>query len=561
MRNASPRSLHSFHSLRSRLLFLWPVIAVLFCVVSIPLHADEPSPKPKPEKFDYQAAIDDLRVDELQQYLGWLAAPEQEGRNSGTEAGHRAGDYLVMQLALLELKPAGTDGSYTQGFRFRDDKPRYRNVLGIIPGSDPVLADEYIMICAHYDHVGVIGGNVYPGANDNASGTSMILELAESLQKLEPRAKRSIIVAFWDAEEKGLLGSGYFADNPTVPLEKIRGVFNFDMVGTLQNDKFEVFGSNIATGMREFISRLLAEGDPNVDFSTEYLLASDHSSFYSKKIPALMFFTGLDCPYHVPEDTYDIINFEGMKQIADIAFRIVFRLADTDDLAFVKYISPREVQRDNEKQAESGWFRPAEAMGLIFETSGDSGAPLSTDVQRALGKMLGRAMSTPKPGNNRGLRVTNVVKGSLAERLGFQRGDRIMTFNGRDIADDFDETMSAAIMENPSGMVFLRISRSSPEPKEWLRFEISPDDLAEVNRGVRQGFLYWERSAEPDTFIVSEVFSDKAREADLQWGDRIMHINGNRASTESLREAVSAQKPLLLEIERNGRIFELELAL
>jgi hypothetical protein len=121
------------------------------------------------------------------------------------------------------------------------------------------------------------------------------------------------------------------------------------MVGTLRNNTFELFGSHNSTGVREIVTRLIEPGDPDIEFSAEYLLASDHSSFYTKRIPAIMFFTGLDCPYHVPEDSFDIINFEGMKQIADIAFRIVFHLADTDELANIQYLSPREVQRNKEK--------------------------------------------------------------------------------------------------------------------------------------------------------------------------------------------------------------------
>lgn len=517
----------------------------------------------KPVAFDYQGAVDDIRIDELQTHLGWLAAPEQQGRNSGTDAGHRAGDYLVVQLAQLGLEPAGTDDSFMQGFRFRDGEPRYRNVLGIVRGSDPELANEYIMVCAHYDHIGVINNTTYPGANDNASGTSMVLELTESLQKLEPRPKRSVIVAFWDAEEKGLLGSMYFANNPTLSLEKIKVVFNFDMVGTLQNNTFEIFGSNIATGMREFISRQLTADDPDIDFSTEYLLASDHSSLYAKKIPALMFFTGLDCPYHEPEDTYDIIDFEGMKQIADIAFRVVFQLADADDLAFVNYISPREMRRDVEKHAESFDFNIAQTMGLTFASDSSDEDASSADPQFSLGKTLGQFLGNRMTQGNNSLRVIKVAKGSVAEQVGIKRGDRIMTLNGRDIsggATKFDEKIASTLREEPNRAIYLRVLRSR-ESQQWLRLEITSDDLVEVNKILRTGFLYRESVAEPETIIVSLVFSDKVTESGLKPHDRIMRINGERASAESLDKAMTIKRPLLLEIERNGKISELELAL
>jgi len=328
---------------------LVPVFSLVFLVLPAVFSNDESLKPPKPATFDYQGAIDDIRVDELQMHLGWLADRPQEGRCAGTEGGHRAGDYLMMQLALLGIEPAGTNAGYMQGFRFTDDDPQYQNVLGIIRGGDPDLADEYIMICAHYDHVGIIDGEIYPGANDNASGTSMILELAESFQKLEPRPKRSILVAFWDAEEKGLLGSRHFVDNPTVPLKQIKIALNFDMVGTLQNNRFELFGSHTVTGFREMVLQLIKPEDPDIEFSNEYMLASDHSSLSAKRIPAVMFFTGLNCPYHIPGDNFDIINFEGMKQIADLAFRMIFHLTDSDDLSKIKSISPRKVRCNTEK--------------------------------------------------------------------------------------------------------------------------------------------------------------------------------------------------------------------
>ncbi len=522
-------------------------------------ECNEPQKPPKPATFDYQGAIDDIRIDELQMHLAWLADRSQEGRSAGTEAGHRAGDYLATQLALLDLEPAGTDGNYLQGFRFSNGQPRYRNVLGIIRGGDPELADEYVMICAHYDHVGVIRGSVFPGANDNASGTSMILELAESFQKMEPRPKRSILVAFWDAEEKGLFGSQHFADNPTVSLKKIKIVFNFDMVGTLQNNSFEIFGSNAAGGTRELISRLISPDDPDVDFSSEYLLASDHSSFYAKKIPSLMFFTGLDCPYHTPEDTFDIINFEGMKQIGDLAFRVVHHLADADDLDSVKYVSPRQMRNDREKSDTALGFWATTTMGLTFD---DEESNATVNGYRSAGKLFGSLLGGAVSEERGGLRVTKADKNSCAEKLGFRRGDRIMTLNGRDVEDhyEFDEEIIRLLDREPDGMIYMRVARPR-ESKEWLRFEISPSDLDETSRVVRRGFLFWESDAEPDTLIVGSVFSERTGESGLVPGDRIMHINDERASGETLNEALKTRQPVSLEIERNGKISRLDLAI
>ena len=557
-----PRQQYSFGVSRAWLpvFFLVTTFAVM-PVAMTALAADEPVKPPKPATFDYQEAIDDLRVDELQMHLGWLADGPQEGRCAGTEGGHRAGDYLVMQLALLGLEPAGTGGSYLQGFRFIDGEPQYRNVLGVIRGGDPDLAGEYVMICAHYDHVGIIGNEIYPGANDTASGTSMILELAESLQKLEPRPKRSILVAFWDAEEKGLFGSRHFADNPTVPLGHIKIAFNFDMVGTLQDNTFELFGSNVATGLRETVSRLIEPDDPDIEFSTEYLLASDHSSLYAKRIPSVMFFTGLDCPYHEPGDTFDIINFEGMKRIADVAFRVVFHLADSDELANIRYLSPRDVQRDKEKAGNAYALWVTETMGLTMEEDDENA--FEDHPGRSLGKLLGNLFGNAGSGEQGGgLRIARVARNSCAAQLGFRQGDRIVTFNGRDVEShfDFDEAIIACLEQEPDRTMFMRVARSG-ESKERLRFEINPTDLAEAFQIVRQGFMYWESLAEPGVLIVGTVISDRADESGLLFDDRIMHINGTRASGEVLRDAVKTQRSLSLEIERNGKISHLELAL
>jgi len=277
-----------------------------------------------------------------------------------------------------------------------------------------------------------------------------------------------------------------------------------------------------------------------------------------------MFFTGLDCPYHVPEDTYDIINFDGMKQIADIAFRVVFRFADADDLAFVNYISPREMQRENETAEKSLDFNVSETMGLTFTSSGDfAEKTLTADSNYSLGKTLGQYFSSRSQGEN-SLRVAKVTQNSDAEKIGLKRGDRIMTLNGRDVSgmvSKFDEKITALLQEEPAGTIYLRITRAGELQEQELRIEIKPDDLADIRRVLQRNFLYRESIAEPDTLIVSTVFADETAESSLKPNDRIMHINGKRASTETLNEAMKLKQPMLLEIERNGKISELNLAL
>ena len=236
------------------------------------------------------SARNTITTNELKSHIDVLADDTFEGREAGSRGGRAAANYL-MKYINQNLAPAADDGRYFQSFG-----AGYRNLIGKIEGSDPELRNEFILIGAHYDHVGYgtpkdsYGpyGRIHNGADDNASGVSALLEVIEAFSTAELNCKRTIIFAFWDGEEKGLLGSEHWAANPTVPLEQIKVAINIDMVGHLRNRRVEVFGYRSMPGFRTIITEANTGSNLKLDFLWEVKENSDHHSFFKRRIPILM---------------------------------------------------------------------------------------------------------------------------------------------------------------------------------------------------------------------------------------------------------------------------------
>jgi aminopeptidase YwaD len=221
-----------------------------------------------------------------------------------------------------------------------------RNVVMMLPGEDEKLRKEYIILGGHFDHLGMGGTGsgsravdtigIHPGADDNASGIAMMLELAEKFADTKGSHKRTIVCIAFTGEEKGLLGSKYFTDNPEMDLSKTDVMMNFDMVGRLKDTKeIQIGGVGTATGLKELVA---AECDTNIlkpAYSEEGYGPSDYSSFYSKNIPVLFFTTGAHLDYHTPSDTWDKINYKGMVTFSDLIYRVAQKFAS--DTARLKY--------------------------------------------------------------------------------------------------------------------------------------------------------------------------------------------------------------------------------
>ena len=239
----------------------------------------------------------------------------------------------------LELKggaqpgPARAMGAFAYTPKTTQEDVPASNVMGQIPGTDPKLQDEFIVLSAHHDHVGMEGGKLHPGADDNASGTAAILEVARLLKDAKP--KRSILVLSVSGEEIGLWGSQAFVNAPPVELARIRADINLDMVGRGPLGELCVTPAKIDNAVASLTRDARAVAFQNgVKLNTEadqYWLRSDHYTFAKRGIPAIFFFGGMHKDYHEPSDTPDRIVFEKLAQVVRLARDLTLRVANAPE--------------------------------------------------------------------------------------------------------------------------------------------------------------------------------------------------------------------------------------
>ncbi|MCS6858918.1 MAG: M20/M25/M40 family metallo-hydrolase [Abditibacteriales bacterium] len=235
------------------------------------------------------------------------------------------------------------------------------NVVGILPGSDPQLRGEFIVIGAHYDHLGrfdvsapdrvdfLRGASLAPqsqephrGADDNASGTAGLLEIAQHLAAQRKQLKRSVLFVAFSAEEMGLLGSKHFVENPPVPLRNIVAMLNMDMIGRMREDKLSVLGVGTSPAWRDILHAANEGLNLILQFNDQGPGPSDQTSFYNKDIPVLHFYTGAHPDYHKPSDEAYKINAEGEARVLTLVTRVTLKLADASPrLAFTKTTAPQ----------------------------------------------------------------------------------------------------------------------------------------------------------------------------------------------------------------------------
>ena len=210
------------------------------------------------------------------------------------------------------------------------------NVLAYLPGK----TDEYVIIGAHYDHLGYGNydslapsqiGQIHPGADDNASGTAGVLELARALAPMKGTLQRGILFASFAGEELGLLGSAHWVQQPTLPLEKAVAMLNMDMIGRIKDDRVYVGGIGTGSTLKVAIEQAQAKSNFKIEYSPGGYSASDHTSFVTKRIPVLFFFSGLHSDYHKPSDTWDKINSQGAARLVDVVGDTGLQLASAPD--------------------------------------------------------------------------------------------------------------------------------------------------------------------------------------------------------------------------------------
>ncbi len=308
------------------------------------------------------------------------------------------------------------------------------NVIGILPGSDPALRSENVVVGAHYDHLGLgyygtrdssTEGQIHHGADDNASGTVVLLRVARQLAESNSRPRRTLIFIAFSGEEAGLLGSRYYVEHPAFPLSATRAMLNLDMVGRLRDNRLTVFGTHTAPTLSGIVNEA-AQGTGLKITESDRVGRSDHMSFYNKRIPALHFFTGPHLDYHRPSDTWDKLNLEGMAQISNLVASVAQKVAGTD--APINFVS-----LPSRPPVETG--EPSRGYGAYFGSIPDFGETVD------------------------GVRLAGVTEGSPAALAGLREGDVIISFAGSKI-HDLDDLVKLLRAKKPGEEVEVVVLRT-----------------------------------------------------------------------------------------------------
>ena len=277
--------------------------------------------------------------EQLEKHVYTLASDSLLGRGFGTQQGKAAAKYIVQQFKEAGIEPL--NGTYFHPFNHRKGILNIpgTNVAGIIPGNDPNLKEEYIVLGAHYDHLGwkISKGDtvVYNGADDNASGTASIIEIGRNLVKQKESLGRSIIIVAFDGEESGLIGSTHFLEDTIVPPEKIKLMFSLDMVGMYEaHDGLDMVGIKMLNNPEEVIGELASKYSITIKKANGSIeQRTDTAPFGKIGIPAIHANTGLESPYHKPEDVASALDYEGMALIASYVSATTHQLSTVEKLS------------------------------------------------------------------------------------------------------------------------------------------------------------------------------------------------------------------------------------
>ena len=372
----------------------------------------------------------------------FLASDSLQGRKTCSAGNTMAAQQIAATLRGSGLEPAGDGGTFMQNWTVGNTSVTREagiagcntmNVVGMIPGRGP-LAGQAVILGAHFDHLGTgpFGslapdtGRVHHGADDNASGTALVLELARTLRMQDPRdarSSRAIYVVLFSGEEEGDLGSAWYANHLPVAADSVLAYLNFDMVGRLRARKLIVLGVRTAAEWPALLDSVNARARLDVRASGDGWGSSDHASFYAKKIPVLHFFTDLHGQYHRPEDTADLIDADGMAQIEELAGDLVRRLdVRPTRLTLVDLPAPA--------QTASGEGRTRPTLGTIPDMSDEPG----------------------------GVKISGVHSGSPADSAGLRGGDVLLGLGGMTIAN-LQDFQNALMQHRPGDRVEIRFRR------------------------------------------------------------------------------------------------------
>ena len=381
----------------------------------------------------------------LREDVAFLANDSLQGRETGTPYEKEAARYLEERMRNIGLLPKGNAGTYFQTFSFKpkndphaevqfvdgDSTITGTNVIGYIDNK----ADKTVIIGAHYDHLGMGGeGSLYAdgaaihnGADDNASGVAVLLQLAAKLK--DTITRHNFLIMAFSGEEMGLLGSNYFSKNPTIDLSKANYMLNMDMVGRMREDKtLSISG----TGTAPIWGQVLNSNNPGFKLvlSESGVGPSDHTSFYLQDIPVLHFFTGQHEDYHKPSDDFDKLNYEGMEMITDYILSVIYDLDDDAKLAF------RKTKNESE---ETPRFKVA--LGVMPDYLFD--------------------------GN--GMRIDGVTDGRPAAAAGLQKGDVVIQLGDSTVTDMMSYMRALSIFEEGDATEVI-VNRNGEKIKATISF-------------------------------------------------------------------------------------------
>ena len=412
------------------------ISVLLSTALAAPAPAAPAAPRQSPDSLSpaAQRVLADVR---------YLSADARDGRGPGTQGLEDAARHVAEAFRRAGLKPAA-DTSFFQRFAVPVDAPvavhttlggtRLENVVAVLPGRDRSLQGEVVLVGAHYDHVGLghfgsldadSTGRVHNGADDNASGTAALLEIARRLGPRRPA--RTIVFIAFSGEELGTLGSAHFVKHPLVqPIDSIYAMINLDMVGRLRNERLLALGAGTAREFAPLLDSLNRAAGFDLRASGDGWGPSDHAPFFAAKRPVLHFFTDLHEDYHRSTDDVDKINAVGIARIARFVTDVVWALANrAAPLTFVDAPPPA---------ASAGGPGYGAYLGTIPDMTGSPG----------------------------GVRLSGVRAASPADQAGLKAGDVIIAIGAKTVANLYDMT-EALRSHAPGDTVVILAKRGGAE--------------------------------------------------------------------------------------------------
>ena len=352
--------------------------------------------------------------------------------------------FKSQSLDLMKYQKSIDDSLKPASFVFNDTKVNLStevheiekiswNVCGYLEGNDPELKNQYIVIGAHFDHLGMGGPNslytgkepqIHNGADDNASGTTGVLELAQKIANEKDKLIRTVVFAAFSGEEEGLLGSSYFVEHMPFPAENADAMINMDMIGRLRDKSLIIYGTGTSSEWKDILNNDNSDS-LKLSFNDEGYGPSDQSSFYAKKIPELFFFTGTHEDYHKPSDDADKINFEGEKEVLDYVYDVFNSIDDNKTKPDYLLVEKKESEKMPTRKV---W------VGTIPDFAG----------------------------NVDGYKISGVSEGGPAETAGLQGGDIIIKFGDKKISNIYDFTYALADFV-PGNVVDVVVKRGDKE--------------------------------------------------------------------------------------------------